>query len=627
MAENTASHHKNSDLLQINTKDRCVVSPLTPSRPSLSSSRELRNFRGLVVDGTGENIGNDSLFVTASSPSTEGQPYDHSDTSRSGSYYRVSSSSISPASLVITPVTSRAPSDHDPVDEGPTQKPNLSSLITSSLVVCTRPVNSAREDDTGNPGGNVERFVPDDAIERLICPELVYNERPDITQEQLDDIFTNRQRLFAILTMMDLAELIAKLAIEKIDDSCLPFRINGSGNLEYRSSTSDTREVTFLPVHCLNDKIGVLYLFDTFQWHFLAPNLAIDCPCDGYLDSTTVEHRRFQREVRIPFVKITPASTFCDPERSRHEVAKAYVHPAHRNACRHSPSHEPDPCHWASCCAGPFAVKIISVVRRAEALNEMGLLRRFDCSGERYRHRIIRLLCSFEYDSNYYLIFPHADANLWQFWKDKYPRRANPPRGPGLTRWVAGEILGLVRGLQLIHNPPAAPDNKKPSGQLNGRHGDLKPENILWFKNEFDDYLSSDSTDDKDRMPLSGILKICDFDTAVIHGDDTVSNNNDSRYLVKTDAYSAPESAIKGSISQEYDSWSLGCILLQFVTWYALGWEGVKALEATIRQHATRSPVHILGCPVPMARFFDIDSSTGEKKGYLIPTVEQVSGQ
>lgn len=40
--------------------------------------------------------------------------------------------------------------------------------------------------------------------------------------------------------------------------------------------------------------------------------------------------------------------------------------------------------------------------------------------------------------------------------------------------------------------------------------------------------------------------------------------------------YRAPEYDIASKVSPSYDIWSLGCVLLEFVTWYLLGGKGVE---------------------------------------------------
>lgn len=131
-----------------------------------------------------------------------------------------------------------------------------------------------------------------------------------------------------------------------------------------------------------------------------------------------------------------------------------------------------------------------------------------------------------------------------------------------MAQWLSKQCLGLVSGLSLIHN---AVNEKSVSGKLiHGRHGDLKPENILWFKNHTDNHTDKGSF---------GTLKISDFGLARFHR--TQSNPLFERVPVSR-TYRAPEYEAAEMVSSSYDIWTLGCLLLEFVTWYLLGWKEVE---------------------------------------------------
>jgi serine/threonine protein kinase len=118
---------------------------------------------------------------------------------------------------------------------------------------------------------------------------------------------------------------------------------------------------------------------------------------------------------------------------------------------------------------------------------------------------LIKLLVTFYHCEQYHLLFPYADGNLLDFWKEFYPHPDIPKRGDSLAIWFSEQCLGLAQGLSMIHtaDTPAKADTLAPitsagDGRRHGRHGDLKPENILWFKN----YTCADDM---------GVLKISDF--------------------------------------------------------------------------------------------------------------------
>jgi serine/threonine protein kinase len=194
-------------------------------------------------------------------------------------------------------------------------------------------------------------------------------------------------------------------------------------------------------------------------------------------------------------------------------------------------------------------------VKKCEA--EISNLQRFV---DQDHDHLIRLLCTFQHKERFHLIFPWADANLQDFWLKKYPDAETPPRDYSLARWVSQEILGLAEGLQMIHGS----DIPGSTEQSLGRHGDLKPENILWFKG---------CGHDDSRYP-TGVLQICDFGLTDFHSKQSVALVA-AESIGGTQTYRAPECHTQNYISQSYDIWSLGCVLLELVTWYMLGAEGL----------------------------------------------------
>ncbi|KAH8901705.1 kinase-like protein, partial [Thozetella sp. PMI_491] len=87
-----------------------------------------------------------------------------------------------------------------------------------------------------------------------------------------------------------------------------------------------------------------------------------------------------------------------------------------------------------------------------------------------------------------------------------------------------------------------------------GRHGDIKPENILWFHEK-----------GQNR------LVITDFGLTRYHSFRSKSNNPYENLEGLTPTYRPPEVDLKMSISPRYDVWALGCVFIQFLSWYLLG--------------------------------------------------------
>jgi serine/threonine protein kinase len=133
---------------------------------------------------------------------------------------------------------------------------------------------------------------------------------------------------------------------------------------------------------------------------------------------------------------------------------------------------------------------------------------------------------------------------------------------------LSQQFLGLATALQGIHNSDVDESSlhslsPRARQQRHGRHGDIKPENILWFKH------------DAAAEDPYGTLKICDMGSADFHGPDSKSVRVSTMHEF-TGTYRAPEFDAFRSVSPQYDIWSFGCVLLQFMVWYLDGWQGVE---------------------------------------------------
>ncbi|KAI0126970.1 kinase-like domain-containing protein [Xylariales sp. AK1849] len=178
------------------------------------------------------------------------------------------------------------------------------------------------------------------------------------------------------------------------------------------------------------------------------------------------------------------------------------------------------------------------------------------------KQHLIKLLVSFEIkeqrSSVFYLVFPWADGDLWKFWKINSAKETRLP----LCGWMADQCLELTKALQHVHNQRdrhirRIPSIKEAEHELYGRHGDIKAENVLWFREE-------------------GILVIADFGLGQLHTKISRSNG-DPKTMEKTATYRAPEfDTPDGKISRASDIFALGCMFLEFITWYLEGFEVVN---------------------------------------------------
>ena len=177
---------------------------------------------------------------------------------------------------------------------------------------------------------------------------------------------------------------------------------------------------------------------------------------------------------------------------------------------------------------------------------------------------LVKLLVTFEIkqtgteSSTFYLVFPWAEGDLWHFWKMHQALDQRIPR----CVWMAEQCHQLASALMYVHNErekhlKSLDDVKDDEHDLYGRHGDVKADNVLYFETE-------------------DILVMADFGLGRLHTKISRSNQ-DPKTLEKTATYRAPEfDTSQGKISRACDIFSLGCMFLEFATWYLVGWESVS---------------------------------------------------
>ncbi|KAK0712484.1 kinase-like domain-containing protein [Lasiosphaeria miniovina] len=165
--------------------------------------------------------------------------------------------------------------------------------------------------------------------------------------------------------------------------------------------------------------------------------------------------------------------------------------------------------------------------------------------------------------TDYFLLFDWQDGNLTQLWEngDRLRNDENHPR------CMAQQIFGLAAALQCVHNDRTAHQRSNPAQNhysVYGRHGDLGPSNILYSVTE------------------SGLeLKLADFGLAQLHSRMSRTFGN-TKFTHRTETYRGPEFDVEtGEISRATDIFSFGCVILEYITWYLLGNDGVKEFSET----------------------------------------------
>lgn len=251
---------------------------------------------------------------------------------------------------------------------------------------------------------------------------------------------------------------------------------------------------------------------------------------------------------------------------------------------------------------------------------------------ERHKHEHIgKVVASFSHGNIHAMVLPWAEFDLLKYWKHNEP-------GPGSALWMVQQCSGIVGGLRKIHfytsgldsqvgshrnprsahsvseavgatppqptsgrmrcahsyrhRPPEPPQPMplssaaasfarsdtthgdtvevadRPQEMWYGRHGDIKPQNILWFASSADGRVEGEG-----GVSEGGILRIIDF------GISEFSRTKVYGEIGNTAAYRSPESDTHRSVSSLCDIWALGCMIVEFVTWYFYGWAGVARFE------------------------------------------------
>jgi serine/threonine protein kinase len=231
----------------------------------------------------------------------------------------------------------------------------------------------------------------------------------------------------------------------------------------------------------------------------------------------------------------------------------------------------------------------------------------------------------------FFLMFECADSNLRKFWREPPPIHLSKGY---VARWVADQCRGLADALGRIHRfeYPIATDadataeangslastgrptlRKEPSRRhtrTHGFHGDLKPDNILRYcgwkipphampgtysqqaedhpeivlqrqtsisqRTNTDSGNSSSGRSSGQAIDPLGVLQITDFGLSSFHHTETAA---DIKAKLLSHPYRPPESQLIMKTTQSLDTWTLGCLFLDFLTWLVEGPAGIDAFE------------------------------------------------
>lgn len=239
----------------------------------------------------------------------------------------------------------------------------------------------------------------------------------------------------------------------------------------------------------------------------------------------------------------------------------------------------------------------LSVEERAFR-DEVEALKQF--SGFVHDH-LVTLLMTWDFNGRHCLLFPWAEKDLDNYWKEALAPVGGANADIQTIRWIAKQIVGMAGALDAIHNPSRYQRQLVPKIKKYGRHGDLKPENILWYRSPKDD---------------GGILVIADLGLTAFNSTKSRSNIP-GRDIPVTPGYRGPECDLQGAfISRSYDIWTFGCLLLEMCCW-ALGGQ-----ENRMRFKEFRTTQYIGGLWTDV--FFEIEQNASGL-GYVCGVKRQVN--
>ena len=202
--------------------------------------------------------------------------------------------------------------------------------------------------------------------------------------------------------------------------------------------------------------------------------------------------------------------------------------------------------------------------------NEVRVLEKIKYLGHDH---IVRFLTAFRHGEgrslDHYICFEWAGGgNLFDLWnEDPQPRLS-----ASLIRAAIQQMDGLAQALKAIHYFKGSNLTTTEASLI---HGDIKPKNILWFRDGGE----------------IGTLKLGDWGEARLYGDDdsggaTTATRNNNRSGYGTRRYEPPEvetgldiggsGCIKNGRSRLYDTWSFGCLTLEFIIWLLHGMQGLE---------------------------------------------------
>ena len=438
-------------------------------------------------------------------------------------------------------------------------------------------------------------FIPEGTIEQILDEAnigqtlQVFLTSP-LIQSQNSDELQSRKKIFVVLLLADLLKFIEPVYTIGIVDSLLPMpdpqRLSGRLLRSIQNEEEEQHWEIWKTVSEVFGRPSYVERFFFAQWRVLAPVIR---------GKDTVPHYSFTPNHILPFLPsesqtegLSEMDSHFLEEQLRYgsfsEVRRVKIHPDHYDFGDYGVSLDVREVKWRPLITTQinnpnhlFAIKRLQAVDHRSFQLETKALAHFRRS---HPLQIIQLLATYEVrndlledsPSTYHLIFPWADGDLRYFWSAEQRYVGDP----SIIPWLSEQCHQLAKAVAAIHEgyDPSSEDYPGESQHVFGRHGDIKPTNILWFP-----------PPRKDKEANLGQLVLGDFGLAAFHRRDSRSNLT-STDIPRSMTYSAPEFVTREKVSRATDIWALGCIFLEFVTWYLEGAHAVNEEFPEIRAAA-----------------------------------------
>jgi len=361
--------------------------------------------------------------------------------------------------------------------------------------------------------GAISEVVTWPAVKTLLPSSLARQWLP-YWDHSLENKIPGARKVIAILVRVGKSKTIETLLLEGLADADLPLSQNGV------SLQSHSREKTFMSFTTWEQ--GEVARFLEKQWMVLEPALRLDAAAaiNLQLDNLCALSLAFSDCVEVTKDKD-----------SRAHVYRSTVRPGFHGFDDNENVEDPGTVY--------VAVKKFERLRTDDFIKEREMLNTIRKRGIKNNHLIRHLAICEEVPC---IIFPWADGgDLGDYWQRECPKVADE------FLWSLRQMVGLTDALKDLHKE-------------NCRHGDLKPANILYFTENG-----------------VGILKIADVGVSRAHNQATALRKGLTTTSVSTKVYEGPEVKSNTPRSRQYDCWSMGCIILEFVLWLLYDFKAIES--------------------------------------------------